>query len=237
MSLRAGPNKSAQPEAWPGDTPRRLRSASDRKQFAVECREHFAQLLLGGQHGFHDFDEFGHAFDKLTDSFVELDHTDDTDLQSKVPQQTADVVLNGDGLVLQNLASGQQGPTLLAGQRLHVHRSKQIDAHHLSNAARVVLVHLGLEESLRMPGFNAGHRQSGFRQAAEQPLRQGSRFQADALELLCGIVERRNQILGMGRNFHLSADFACLFDDAYRCLFDRTAPVLPEAPTLEKAEP
>ena len=82
-------------------------------------------------------------------------------------------------------------------------------------------VHLGLEESLRMPGFNADHRQSGFRQAAEQPLRQGSRFQADALELLCGIVERRNQILGMGRNFHLSADFACLVDDAYRCLFDR----------------
>src|SRR5664280_3400216 len=46
-------------------------------------------------------------------------------------------------------------------------------------------------------------------------------LQADPLEPPRGILEHVDQIFGMARNFHLSADLACLVDDAHRCLFDR----------------
>ena len=36
----------------------------------------------------------------------------DADLEPEVAQQTADIVLDGDGLFLQQLASGQQGAAL-----------------------------------------------------------------------------------------------------------------------------
>src|SRR5664279_5622989 len=87
--------------------------ANDRKQFAVERREHLAQFLLDGEQRLHDLDEFGHAFDKLPNPFVELANADGADLETEVAQQTADVVLNGNGLVLQNLAGGQKSPALL----------------------------------------------------------------------------------------------------------------------------
>ena len=125
----------------PGIVIKRRHTPSSRtidKQFAVERREHFAQLLPGGQQRLHDGDEFGHAFDKLPNPFVELANPNDADLETEVAQQAADVVLNGDRLVLENLAGGQQSAALLAGQRLHVHGAEQIDPHHLRNAARVV---------------------------------------------------------------------------------------------------
>src|SRR5664280_3585215 len=46
-------------------------------------------------------------------------------------------------------------------------------------------------------------------------------LQADPLEPPRGILEHVDQIFGMARNFHLSADLARLVDDAHRRLFDR----------------
>lgn len=43
-------------------------------------------------------------------------------------------VLDGDRLVLQELARHQQCPALLARQRLDMDRAEQVDPHHLGNA-------------------------------------------------------------------------------------------------------
>ena len=113
-------------------------------------------------------------FSQLPDSFVKPDYADDADLDPKVAQQPADIVLDGYSLLLQQPARGQQNTTLLADQRLDVHRPEQIESHHLSDPACIVavgLVHLCLEKGLRMPGLDADCRQASLDQAAEQPLR------------------------------------------------------------------
>ncbi|MGF6178136.1 hypothetical protein ABIE33_006456 [Ensifer sp. 4252] len=82
-------------------------------------------------------------------------------LSSKIAQQAADVVFNGNCLLLRQFASRQQGAALLADQRLHIHRPEQIDAHHLGDATGVVaiaLVRLCLEKCLGMASFDAGYR-------------------------------------------------------------------------------
>ena len=46
--------------------------------------------------------KFGHASDKLSDSFFEFAHSNGADLETEVAQQPADIILDGDGLFLQN---------------------------------------------------------------------------------------------------------------------------------------
>src|SRR5260370_520002 len=94
--------------------------------------------------------------------------------EGEIEQGCAEIVLDVERLGLQKLATGQQHAALLAGQRLHMHRSVQANTHHLCNAARIIavaLVDLCRQRRLHMPGLNTDHRQTRFSQCAVQPLR------------------------------------------------------------------
>ena len=140
-----------------------------------------------------------HALDEFADALHRIRHPDDTDLQPEIAQQSADVVLDGDRLFLKQLARGQQRPSFLARQRLDVHRSEQVDPHHLRDAARIVaiaLVHLRLQKRLGMPRLDADRRHACFRQSAEQPLRQRPGFETDTYKPPCGILKDRTRSSG-----------------------------------------
>lgn len=131
----------------------------------MDLHECLPQLLPCRQQWPHDLAEIRYAIDKLANAIVEPDRANDTDLEPKIAQQATNVILDGDCLLLKQLAGGQKGAVLLARQRLYMNRPEQIDTHHLRDAARIVavsLVHLGLEESLRMSGFYADRRPRCF---------------------------------------------------------------------------
>lgn len=151
-----------------------------------------------------------------------LTATNRADLEPKIAQQAAEVVFNGNGLFLQELAGGQQRPALLARQGLHMHRAKQVDPHHLRNAAGVIavgLVHLRLKESLGVAGLDADHRQAGPGRAFEQPLRQGAGFKPNALKPPVGILEDPCQIPLDGSPPLSRGKTGCFVDDAHCGLF------------------
>lgn len=153
--------------------------ADDGQKFAVKRGKRLAQLAARLEQRFDDFGQIGHSFGELADAGLELDGADHPNLETEVAQQPADVVFDGDRLILQEFARHQQGPALLARQRLDMDRAKQVDAHHLGNATgvnAVGFVRLRLQEGLGVAGFDAYHRQAGFGQAAEQPLRQWPGF-------------------------------------------------------------
>ena len=84
-----------------------------------------------------------------------------------------------------NLRAVSRARSVLAGQRLHMHGSEQVDAHHLSDAASIVavgLVHLRLQERLGVARLDADDRQPGRGQPAVEPLRQRPGFEPDPLE-------------------------------------------------------
>ena len=120
--------------------------------------EALPQALTGFEQASHDLGQLRKARHELADPVLEPDLANDPDLEPKVAQQTADVVLDGNGFFLQQLASCQQGASVLAGERLHMNGPEQVDAHHLSDAARIVavgLVHLRLQERLGVTRLDA----------------------------------------------------------------------------------
>ena len=58
--------------------------------------------------------QVGQVLDQLFDARLELQLPDDPDLETEVTQSPAQIVLDGDGLRLQQLAVGQQHAQLLA---------------------------------------------------------------------------------------------------------------------------
>src|SRR5439155_11890136 len=91
------------------------------------------------------FDQNGQVrevLDQLLDPSLELHRANHSDLEAKVTQGTAQVILDGDGLRLQQLAVGQEHAQLLTAQRLHMHWTIKSDPHHLRDAARVIAVRL-----------------------------------------------------------------------------------------------
>jgi hypothetical protein len=102
----------------------------------------------------------------FSDPFLEFDHAGGSNLEPEVAQQTADVVFDGDGFLLQRLARRQQSTPFLARQRLHMHGPEKVDAHHLGDAARVIpiaLVYLSFEDRLRVPRLVADGWQARLR--------------------------------------------------------------------------
>src|SRR5436189_5467164 len=91
---------------------------------------------------------------QLANSSLELDRAHHANLEAEIAQRATQIVLDVEGLGLQKLQTGQQHAALLAGQRLHMHRSVQANTHHLCNAARIVavaLVDLCRQRRLHMP--------------------------------------------------------------------------------------
>ena len=76
----------------------------------------------------------GEVLDKLPDPGLELYLPNHADLEAEVAQRAAQVVLNGDGLGLQQLAMRQQHPQFLTAQRLHMHWTVKPNPHHLRDA-------------------------------------------------------------------------------------------------------
>src|SRR6184192_1729668 len=69
---------------------------------------------------------------QLANSSLELDRPHHANLEAEIAQRATQIVLDVEGLGLQKLPTGQQHAPLLAGQRLHMHRSVQANTHHLS---------------------------------------------------------------------------------------------------------
>jgi hypothetical protein len=82
--------------------------------------------------------QVGQVLDQLLDPSLELHCANHSDLEAEVAQGTAQVVLDGDGLRLQQLAMGQQHAQFLTAQCLHMHRAIKPDPHHLCDAACIV---------------------------------------------------------------------------------------------------
>jgi hypothetical protein len=105
-----------------------------------------------------------------------------------------------------------------------MHRSIQIDPHHLGNATCIIaiaFVRLRLEERLRVPGFNANDREPSSGEALEQPLRQRASFKANPLNLPLRIFENLNQVIRMADDFHFPANPTRFINDAKGSLFHR----------------
>jgi hypothetical protein len=62
----------------------------------------------------HDLGKVWHALDKFEYPFLKFDQTNHANLEPKVTQQAADIILDGDGLLLQQLAGRQNGAPLHA---------------------------------------------------------------------------------------------------------------------------
>jgi hypothetical protein len=60
------------------------------------------------------------------------------DLETEVAQRSAQVIVDSNGLRLQQLAMGQQHPQFLTAQRLHMDRTVKPHPHHLRHAASVL---------------------------------------------------------------------------------------------------
>jgi hypothetical protein len=95
---------------------------------------------LAASRGANDLHQIGHIFDELKNTGLEASRANDANLETEVSQQPTDIVLDGDGLLLQKLARRQQSAMLLALQRLDMHRPEQIDPHHLSDAPCIVAI-------------------------------------------------------------------------------------------------
>lgn len=103
----------------------------NRQQLTMQDHERLTELFPNCQQWRHNAGQVRHVFDQLADTYLEASGADDTDLEPKIAQHPPNVILNGDGLFLHQLAGRQQRPSLLAGQGLRVNGTKQIDPHHL----------------------------------------------------------------------------------------------------------
>jgi hypothetical protein len=147
------------PDAWNRhQAPAGAVILDDRQYLPMEAGHLLPQRLSGSEQGGRDVRQFRPAVHKFPDLRVKSDRPDHADLETKVAQQTADVVLDRDHFFLLQLAGGQQSPTLLACHNLDMHRPEQVDPHHLSNASGIIaidLIHLmadlisGLSQQIR----------------------------------------------------------------------------------------
>ena len=74
----------------------------------------FAQHAPDHEQRFDQDGQIGMALNQFLDAGLELQLPNDPDLEAEVTQGSAQVVLDGDSLLLQQLAMGQQHAQLLA---------------------------------------------------------------------------------------------------------------------------
>src|SRR5471032_3599706 len=105
-----------------------------------------------------------------------------------------------------------------------MHRTVKPHPHHLRDAARIVavrLVDLRLQNRMHVPRLNTNHRQARFGQSAKQPLREWPRFQSNALELVSGVLQHRQQCPGFARHLDFPNDLARVIHNADARVLDR----------------
>src|SRR6476661_5834108 len=105
-----------------------------------------------------------------------------------------------------------------------MHRTVKPNPHHLRDATRIVavgLVDLRLQRRPHVPRLDTDHRQARFGERAEQPLRQRSSFQSNPLEVVGGVLQHRQQRLGLARYLHFPNDLARVIHNTDAGLLDR----------------
>src|SRR5712671_4717813 len=88
--------------------------ADDGQQAAMQDAELLANDPPDNEQWFHQLGQIGKVLDKLLDARLELHRPHHAHLEAEVAQGGTQVVLNGNGLRLKQLAMGQQHPKLLA---------------------------------------------------------------------------------------------------------------------------
>ena len=61
-----------------------------------------------GEQRLHNIGQLRHSLDEVVDPLLETDNANDSDFQSKIAQQTTDIVLDRKSLFLEYLASGEE---------------------------------------------------------------------------------------------------------------------------------
>src|SRR5579863_9530725 len=105
-----------------------------------------------------------------------------------------------------------------------MYRTVKSHPYHLRDAARIIavgLVDLRLQHRLHVPRLDTNHRQLGFGESAEQPLRQRSRFQSNPFEAVGGVLQYRQQCFRFARYLHFPNDLARVIHNADAGLLDR----------------
>src|ERR1700744_3575499 len=105
-----------------------------------------------------------------------------------------------------------------------MHRTVKPHPHHLCNAAGIIavrLVDLRLQHSPHVPRLDTDHRQLGFDESTEQPLRQWSCFQSNPLEAIGRLLEHCQQRFWVARHLHFPNDLAHVIHNADARLLDR----------------
>src|SRR4029450_10479172 len=205
-------------------TPTHVIVPHDGQQAAMQDAELLAKYPPDNEQRFDQHSQIREVLDKLLDTRLELHRPHHAHLEAKVTQRTAQVVLNGDGLRLQQLAMGQQHALFLTAQCFHMHRTIKPRPHHLRHPARVVavgLVDLRLQYRPHVPRLDTDRRQARFSESTEKPLRQWPGFQPDPLEVVGGVPQHRHQRLGFARHLDFPNDPARVIHNADAGLLDR----------------
>ncbi len=140
----------------------------------MQDAELLAKHTPDNEQRFDQNDQVREILDQFLDPRLELHRSGYSDLEAEVAQGGAQIVLDGDGLRLQQLAMGQQHPQFLTAHRLHMNGTIESHPHHLRDATRIVavgLVDLRLQRRPHVPRLHADHRQACFGKSTEQPLR------------------------------------------------------------------
>ena len=80
----------------------------------MQDAELLANYLPDNEQRLHQHGQIRDVLDELFDARLKLDRPDHADLETEVAQGGTQVVLDGNGLRLKQLAMGQQHPKLLA---------------------------------------------------------------------------------------------------------------------------
>ena len=99
-------------------TPRRI-VPDNGQQSTVQVAELLAKHPPNNEQRFDQHGQVGKALDKLRDARVDFPLATTPTLRPKLRKSTAQVVLDGNGLRLKQLAMGQQHAQLLTAKRLH----------------------------------------------------------------------------------------------------------------------
>src|SRR6516164_524753 len=105
-----------------------------------------------------------------------------------------------------------------------MYRTIEPHPHHLRDAARIVaisLVDLRLQHRPHVSCLDTDHRQIGFRERTEQPLRQRSSFQSNPLEAVGRIPQNREQCIRLAGNSHLPCNLSRIIHNADARVLDR----------------
>src|ERR1700730_8752226 len=88
--------------------------AREQENLAMQLGKLFTQDPARGEQRLHNIGYLRHALDEVVDPLLETDNANDSDFQSKIAQQTTDIVLDRKSLFLEYLSSGEEHPSFLA---------------------------------------------------------------------------------------------------------------------------